>query len=74
MRLIPGTAVIVLLNGEEHHFTLVNADGDGDGKLNVAAPLAVLLGMMAPDDVVEAWTPPVPGARPMRVELVEVIQ
>ena len=73
MRLIPKTKITVLLNGETHHFTLVSADG-GDGRLNVAAPLARLLGAMAPGDVVKAWTPSVLGARPTRVELVEVIQ
>ena len=74
MRLTPETKVTVLLDDEKRHFTLVLADGDGDGKLNVAAPLARLLGMMSPGDVVKAWAPSIPGARPTRVELVEVIQ
>ena len=72
MRLILGTRLVILLDGEEHRFILVSADGDGDGRLNVAAPLARLLGQMAPGDVVKAWTPSVPGAEPTRVELVEV--
>ena len=71
MRLIPGTAATVKLNDDEYNFTLVAADGDGNGRLNVAAPL---LGMMTPGDVVKAWTPSVPGARPIRVELVEAIR
>ena len=74
MRLISGTAVTVKLNDNERRFALVTAGGDGDGLLNVAAPLAVLLGAMAPGDVVKAWTPPVRGAEPARVELMEVMQ
>lgn len=74
MKLTPGTRVIVNLDDEEYHFVLVAADGDGNGRLNIAAPLAVLLGAMAAGDTVKAWTPPVKGATQIRVELVEVIQ
>lgn len=74
MRLTPGTRVVVLLDGEEHPFVLVAAGGDGDGRLNVDAPLAVLLGMMTVGDLVKAWTPRVAGAEPMRVKLVKVMQ
>ena len=70
MRLIPGTVAIVKLDGEEQRFTLV-VSGGGDGRLNVAAPLAVLLGMMPPGSIVKAWTP-VRGAKPMKVELIKV--
>ena len=70
MKLTPETEVIVLLDGEEHRFTLVASDG-GDGRLNVKAPLAMLLGAMAPGNVVKAWTP-VTGAEPVRVELVAI--
>ena len=74
MRLLPETKITVLLDSDKHRFILVNAGGDSDGRLNVAAPLAVLLGAMAPGDVVKAWTPSAPGAKPMRVELVEVVR
>jgi len=57
MRLIPGTRVVVELDGEERRFTLVTADGDGDGRLNVDAPLAVLLGAMALGDFAKAEMP-----------------
>lgn len=73
MRLTPGTQVTVLLNGEERCFILVAADGNGNERLNVAAPLAVQLGMMVVGDLVKAWTPCVAGAEPMRVKLVKVI-
>ena len=86
MRLIPGTAVTVLLDDDERRFTLVAAKSERTGRtgswlrapvgkwLNIAAPLAVLLGMMSPGNVVKAWTPSVQGAEPMRVELIEVIR
>jgi len=73
MRLIPETKITVLLDGEEHHFVLVAESGDGNGRLNIKAPLAVLLGMMAVGNTVKAWTPPrIVGAEPMRVELIKV--
>ena len=71
MRLIPGTKATVLLDGEECCFTLVASGGDGIERLNVAAPLAKMLGAMAPGNIIKAWTP-VRGAEAMRVELVEV--
>ena len=70
MRLIPETEVDVLLDGEEHRLTLVASDG-GDGRLNVKAPLAVLLGAMAVGSIVKAWTP-IAGAETIRVELVAI--
>lgn len=72
MRLIPGTMATVKLNDDEHRFTLVASRGDGDGRLNIKAPLAILLGMMPEGGVVKAWTPAVSGAEPMRVELMKV--
>ena len=72
MRLVPGTEVTVKLDDEEYRFTLVTSSGDGDGQLNVKAPLAVLFGAMTVGDVVGAWTPPVKGAEPMRVELTAI--
>ena len=72
MKLILGTRLVVSLDGEEHRFVLVASGGDGNGRLNVAAPLAVLLGAMAVDDTVKAWTPPVEGAESVCVELVAV--
>lgn len=72
MRLIPRTQVTVKLDDEEHRFTLVTSGGDGNGLLNVKAPLAVLLGAMAVGDVAKAWTPLIVGAKPMRVELVTI--
>lgn len=74
MRLTPGTVAIVLLDDDKCRFTLVASGGDGDGRLNVKAPLAILLGAMAPGDVAGSWTPAVKGAKQMRVELMEVIQ
>lgn len=74
MKLILGTRLVVSLDGEEHRFVLVASGGDGNGRLNIAAPLAALLGAMAPGDVVKAWAPLVEGAELMRVELVEVIR
>lgn len=73
MRLIPGTRVTIKLDGKERHFILVASDGDGDGRLNVKAPLAVELSHMRPGDVLGSWTPPVKGATQMRVELVAII-
>lgn len=73
MRLIPGTAVTVKLDGEKHHFVLVATRDGGDHQLSVAAPLAVLLGAMAVGDVTKGWTPPrVAEAEAMRVELMTV--
>ena len=72
MNLILGTRLVVSLNGEEHRFVLVAADGDGVGRLNVAAQRAVLLGAMAVDDTVKAWTPPTEGAESICVELIAV--
>lgn len=76
MRLIPGTKITVKIDDEERRFTLVLEDGDGNGRLNVKAPLAVLLGAMRPGDVAGSWTPSIKGAVQMRVELtaVEVAQ
>lgn len=59
MKLVPGTQVIVTLNDEEYRLTLVASGGDGDSLLNVKAPLAILLGMMAVGNTVKAWTPAV---------------
>ena len=72
MRLAPGTQVVVLLNDEEYRFTLVASGGGDDGRLNVQAPLATLLGAMAVGDVSKGWTPRVAGAKPMRVEVMTV--
>ena len=72
MRLIPGTEIVVLLDGKKHRFTLVTSSGDGDGQLNVKAPLAVLFGAMTVGDVVKAWMPPVKGAVAMKVELTAI--
>jgi len=71
MKLIPGTEVLVKLDDKERRFVLVAADG-GDGRRNIDAPLAVLLGAMAVGDTVKMWTPPVRGAEPMSVELIAV--
>ena len=73
MKLTPGIEVTVKLDDEEYRFTLVASGGDGDGQLNVKAPLAVLFGAMAAGDVVGAWTPPVKGAVAMKVELTAIM-
>lgn len=72
MRLTPGTKVTVKLDGNEQRFTLVSSSG-GNGRLNIKAPLAVLLGGMAAGNTIKAWTPCVAGAGPMRVELVAIV-
>lgn len=73
MRLIPGIKVDVKLDGKKRHFILVAEGGDGNGRLNVKAPLAVLLGGMGPGDEVKAWTPRITGAVAVRVELVAIV-
>lgn len=73
MKLTPGIEVTVKLDGKEYRFTLVASGGDGDGRLNIKAPLARLLGAMTVGNTVKAWTPPVKGARAMRVELTAIM-
>jgi len=72
MRLIPGTRIIVSLDNEEYHFILVTSGGGEFGRLNIKAPLAQLLGAMTTGNTVQAWTPRIVGAEPMRVELVAI--
>ncbi len=64
-----GDTIKVLLNDEEHKFTMV-AGMAKTGELNVKAPLAILLNIMSPGDAVSQWIPR-EGGEATRVELIE---
>ena len=65
----PGDTIKVLLDDKEHEFTMIAGVAKA-GELNVKAPLAILLNIMAPGDTVSRWIPR-EGGETTKVNLVE---